>query len=134
MHEANSKAVGQEGLAVVRRWSGAFPESDVQGIAELFASDATFFGTNSKRLVTDPEGIKAYYERALLQNRPRGAELLEHSVVVLSSTVVLVTGLDLVTGVNNGQPYKSYGRVSFILSPKEGEWKIVHLHRSLLPE
>lgn len=120
-------------LDVVSRWTGAFPNADIDGIASLFAGDATFLGTTSRDLVANPEGIRDYFERALLQNRPRGARLREHSVVALSNEVVLVTGLDEVTGVKEGQTYSSPGRVTFVLALREGGWRIVHLHRSAVP-
>ena len=134
MKQLQREALAADGVNVVRQWGGAFPDADVDGIADLFAADATFFGTNGRKLVTEPEGIRSYFERALLQNRPRGAELLEHTAVVLSDTVVLVTGRDAVTGVKDGTPYRSEGRVSFILASRDGAWKIVHLHRSALPD
>jgi uncharacterized protein (TIGR02246 family) len=126
---------GPEGQAVeiVRRWANAFPEADVEGLVSLFAEDATFLGTTSGKLVVDIDGIRAYFGDALLQNRPRSAILLEHTVAAISDTVVVVAGLDEVTGVREGTPYSSFGRVTFVLERRKPGWKIVHLHRSALP-
>jgi hypothetical protein len=99
----------EEALQVLERWTKAFSESDVDGIVKLYAADTTFMGTGSKTLVTKTIEIQSYFEQALLQNRPRGAKLGDHSVVVLSDTVVLVTGMDTVTGVRDGQPYSNTG-------------------------
>jgi hypothetical protein len=65
------------------KWTKAFTESDVDGIVNLYAPDALFFGTGSKTLVAKPEDIRKYFEQALLSNRPRGATVGDHSVMVL---------------------------------------------------
>jgi uncharacterized protein (TIGR02246 family) len=123
----------EEALQVLERWTKAFSDSDVDGIVKLYAADTSFMGTGSKTLVTNTNEIRSYFEQALLQNRPRGARLGDHSVVVLSDTVVLVTGMDTVTGVRDGQPYSNSGRVTFVLAPRAGIWQIVHFHRSAMP-
>ena len=124
----------EEAQIVIDRWAKAFTDSDVDTIVGLYAPDALFFGTGSKTLVTQPEGIRKYFEGALLTNRPRGASLGEHSVMVLSDTAVAFTGLDRITGVRNGEPYAVTGRVSFVVAKRNDGWKIVHFHRSAMPQ
>jgi uncharacterized protein (TIGR02246 family) len=95
-----STAIGgpqEEALQVLEKWTKAFTDSDVDGIVKLYASDALFLGTSSKTVVVKSEEIRKYFERALLNNRPRGATLDTHSDTVLSDTVVVVTGLDTLT-------------------------------------
>ena len=58
-----------------KKWTKAFAASDVDGIVKLYAPDALFVGTASKAVVVKPEGIRNYFENALLNNRPRGATL-----------------------------------------------------------
>jgi hypothetical protein len=82
---------------------------------------------------TRPEGIRSYFENALLSNRPRTATLKEREVAVLSDTTVVVTGLDLVTGVRDGQTLSLPGRVTFVVSKRGPDWQIVHFHRSAVP-
>lgn len=120
-------------LEIVKRWAGAFPTADVEGLVGLFADDATFLGTTSGKLVTDTDGIRAYFLDALLRNRPRSAKLLDYTVTAIADDVVVVSGLDEVTGVKDGQPYSSFGRVTFVLERREAAWKIAHLHRSAMP-
>ena len=124
----------EEALQVLEKWSKAFPDSDVDAIVKLYAADTTFMGTGSKTLITKTSEIHSYFEQALLQNRPRGAKLGDHSVVVLSDTVVVVTGLDTVTGVRDGQPYSNAGRVTFVIAKRGSDWQIVHFHRSAMPK
>lgn len=123
----------EDALQVLEKWTQAFRNSDVDGIVSLYAPDALFIGTGSKAVVVKPEGIRQYFEQALLSNRPRGAELLSHSVMVLSDTAVAVTGLDRVSGVRDGKVYTADGRVTFIVANRGTGWQIVHFHRSAMP-
>ena len=123
----------EDALQVLENWTKAFSDSDVDGIVKLYAADTLFMGTGSKTLVTKSSEIRAYFEQALLNNRPRGATLGEHAVVVLSDTAVMVTGLDTVTGVRDGKPYSNNGRVTFVVAKRGAVWQIVHFHRSAMP-
>ena len=124
----------EEALQIVEKWTRAFTESDVDGIVKLYAPDALFFGTGSKTLVTKPEEIRKYFEQALLSNRPRGATVGDHSVMIVSDTAVVVTGLDTVTGVRDGNPFSANGRVTFVVAKRGSGWQIVHFHRSAMPK
>jgi uncharacterized protein (TIGR02246 family) len=120
-------------MQVVERWATAFNESNVDAIVSLYAPDASFFGTGSKTLVSTPEQIRSYFEAALQKDKPRGAELHAPSVQVISDDVVIVTGLDSVSGTKNGSVYHTEGRVSFVIEKRGADWQIVHFHRSAVP-
>lgn len=124
----------EEALQVLEKWTKAFTASDVEGIVKLYAPNALFLGTGSKTVVTKPEGIRKYFKRALLSNRPRGATLNTYSATVLSDSAVVVTGLDTVTGVRDGKPFSAKGRVTFVIGKRGSEWRIVHFHRSRMPK
>jgi len=123
----------EDALQVLEKWTKAFTDSDVDRIVKLYAPDALFLGTGSKTVVVNPEEIRKYFEQALLSNRPRGAALNSHSAMVLSDTVVVVTGLDTVTGVRDGKPVSANGRVTFVVAKRGADWQIVHFHRSAMP-
>jgi len=123
----------EDALQVLEKWTQAFTNSDVDGIVKLYAPDALFLGTGSKTVVVDPAGIRKYFEQALLNNRPRGAMLGSYSAMVLSDTVVVVAGLDTVTGVRDGKPFSGNGRVTFVVVKRGPDWQIVHFHRSAMP-
>jgi len=123
----------EDAIAVVQKWAEAFAASDVDAIVKLYAPDALFFGTGSKTLVTRPEDIRAYFEQALLSNRPRGATLGEHVIHMTSEATAVVTGLDRVTGTKDGKTYSADGRVTFVLEKRGPAWFIVHFHRSAIP-
>jgi uncharacterized protein (TIGR02246 family) len=124
-----------DALQVVAKWNKAFAEKDVDGIARLYAPDALFLGTSSKTVVVKPEGIRSYFAAALLNdNAPRISCCGDdYSVMPLSDTEVVITGLDTLTGVRNGQPFSARGRVTFIVAKRGSDWQIVHFHRSAMP-
>jgi uncharacterized protein (TIGR02246 family) len=123
----------EDALQVVEKWSKAFNNSDVDGITNLYAPDALFLGTGSKTVVTKPEGVHEYFEQ-LRADMPRGATLNNHETMTLSDAAVIVTGLDTVTRVHDGKPLTGRGRVTFIVAKRGSDWKIVHFHRSAMPE
>ncbi len=122
-----------DALAVLNKWSLAFAAADVDGIVKLYSPDALFLGTGSPSVVTQTEGIQEYFERALLNDRPRTARLKSYSALALSDSVVVFSGLDTITGTRNGKQMISNGRVTIVVAKREGEWKIVQFHRSRLP-
>jgi hypothetical protein len=65
----------ENALIVLEKWTKAFTDSDVDGIVKLYDPDALFLGTGSKTVAVKSEEIRAYFEQALLNNRPRGAAL-----------------------------------------------------------
>ena len=71
-----------EALQVAQRWTKAFTEADVEGILGLYEPDAPFMGTLSKTVVTTPEGVRKYFEAALLSDHPRTAKVLEQSTAM----------------------------------------------------
>jgi uncharacterized protein (TIGR02246 family) len=122
-----------DALQVVEKWAAAFRASDVDAIVSLYAPDALFLGTGSRTVVVDPSGIRQYFERALLTDRPRGATLDSRSVMVLFDGAVVITGLDNTTSVRDGKALSSPGRVTFVVAKRGADWKIVHFHRSGVP-
>ena len=60
----------EDALQVLEQWTTAFTDADVDGIVKLFAPDALFWGANSKTVVTTPEEIRQYFERARFEYLP----------------------------------------------------------------
>jgi uncharacterized protein (TIGR02246 family) len=133
LSSAATAAPKEDALLILEKWAKAFTDSDVDGIVKLHAPDALFMGTASKTVVVKTEGIRAYFENALLNNRPRGAKLTDYAVVVLSDTAVAVSGLDALTGVRDGKPFATTGRVTFVIAKRRADWQIVQFHRSPVP-
>jgi len=123
----------EDALQILEKWAKAFTDSDVDAIVKLHAPDALFMGTASKTVVAKTEGIRAYFENALLNNRPRGAKLTDYTAVALSDTAVAVSGLDMLTGVRDGKTFSTTGRVTFVVARRGTDWQIVQFHRSPVP-
>lgn len=123
----------EDALAVIDRWVQAFGASDVDAITALYAPDALFMGTGSRTVVTEPAGIRQYFEQALLTQRPRSAKVLESTVMVASDTVVIVNGLDVTYATRDGKTVENPGRFTFVVARRSGTWQIVHFHRSTVP-
>jgi len=131
----SSQADAAEGaLRVVVQWTQAFVRADVDTIAELHADDATFIGTTSTHLAADPMAIRAYFVKALHGLPPVRAELLEAQCQLLSPTVAVVSGLDVVGWNQQGHHITWPGRVTFVLRQDPPGWRIVHFHRSAMPQ
>lgn len=123
----------EDAMQVVQKWAAAFNASDVDAIVSLYAPDALFLGTGSRTVVLDSAGIRQYFERALLTDRPRGATLLSHTSRVLDDGAVVITGLDETTATREGKIISNPGRVTFVVARRGAEWKIIHFHRSGVP-
>lgn len=123
----------EEAVQVLGKWTKAFTESDVDGIVRLYASDAIFFGTGSKAVVTKSEEIRSYFETALLNNRPRSATMVDYSVIILSDSAVVISGIDTITGTKDGKTLSANGRTTFVIAKRDSGWRIVHFHRSAMP-
>ena len=123
----------EEALGILEQWTKAFSASDVDGIVKLYAPDALFVGTGSKSVVTKPEDIRKYFENALLNNKPRSANLESYEAMTLSDSTVIISGLDVVTGVTDGKTVSRPGRASFVVAKRGNGWQIVHFHRSAMP-
>jgi uncharacterized protein (TIGR02246 family) len=123
----------EEAFQVLEQWLTAFNASDVEGIVRLHASDALFLGTGSKTVVTRTEDIRAYFERALKSDLPRGAVFSDYSSRVLSDTAVLFTGLGASSRTKEGKTITAEGRATFVIAKGTEGWRIVHFHRSAMP-
>jgi uncharacterized protein (TIGR02246 family) len=123
----------EDAYQVVEKWSKAFTDADVEGIASLYAPDALMIGTFGKAVLTKPEQIRKYFDVALNADRPRTAKLNSSEALVVDANTVVIAGFDTITGVKDGQPTVALGRVTFVVAKRDSNWLIVHLHRSPLP-
>ena len=120
-------------LLVLAKWVQAFNSSDIDGIVSLYAPDALFIGTGSKEVGTNPEYFRTYFQ-SLKRDMPRGAKLESYSALELSSTVVLISGMDSVSGNKDGVLFHRPGRVSFVIVKRDDKWQIIQFHRSAMPQ
>ena len=118
---------------LVERWSSAFTQGDVNALMALFAPDAVFFGTSSKTIVADTDGIRNYFENSLLGSKRYVSVLTDIHVTILSDDAAIIAALNKITITENNHTDDLMGRLSIAARKREGLWKIEHFHRSALP-
>ena len=122
-----------DAVQVIERWAKAFTAADVETIVSLYAPDAVFMGTVSKTIVTTPEGIRKYFEVALLGKRRFVASFVQSSVTAVAETAFVITALDKLVVTTEGNTEEVFGRVTFVVAKRESNWKIISFHRSAMP-
>jgi hypothetical protein len=112
----------------------AFVSGNNDQVAGFFAPDALFYGTLSPVLVTTPEGVSQYFKAALSSPIPVKATSLSSSALVLSDSVVLISGSWQVEREIEGKtvvfgPY----RISAVMNKRGDRWMIAQFHNSPRP-
>lgn len=121
-------------LSAVQAWIDAVNRHDPGGTTAAFASDASFFGTTTKALVTSSEGIQQYFEEVFAKYAPLSVELGRVNVTELSPESAVVSGYDQWKVTVNGKSVETFGRLSIAVSLREGQWRMVSFHRSTMPD
>ena len=120
-------------LAVANAWVAAVNRQDLHGIVDNFASDASFFGTSTKTLISDAQGVRHYFTEVIQAYAPVMVELGQVTVTELSSVSAVITGFDRWKVTVNGSPVEAVGRISMAVAVRNGQWRIVSFHRSTMP-
>src|SRR5262249_3045964 len=116
----------------LRDFEGACRGRDFETGRRLFADDAVAFGT----WATAVSGL-SNIEREQWRNvwpRTRGFKFEEHPVTQMTGDAgwVAATWSSDATGPD-GRSFTRSGRATFVLSRRDGRWRCVHSHVSLLP-
>ena len=120
-------------LAVANAWVAAVNQQDLDGIVDNFASDASFFGTSTKTLISDAEGVRNYFAKVFQAYAPVMVELGQVTVTELSADSAVIAGFDRWKVTVNGSPVEAIGRISMTVAVRNGQWRIVSFHRSTMP-
>ncbi len=124
---------GAGALGTVQAWVDAINRNDLNGVVDNFASDASFFGTSTTAMVKSADGIRKYFEGVYAKFSPLSVELGEVNVSTLSADSAVVTGYDKWKVTVGGKPLEGVGRLSIAIALRDGKWKIVSFHRSMMP-
>jgi uncharacterized protein (TIGR02246 family) len=115
------------------KFNGAWATKDPAKVTALFTDDAVLLATVSNSPRLNHAQINDYFV-GFLKNNPVGT--IDSSTVKLGCNMAArlgtwtVTFTDATTGVKT--PVKA--RYSFIYAYDKGDWKIAHLHSSMMPE
>jgi uncharacterized protein (TIGR02246 family) len=115
-------------------WVDAVNQCDVDAVMQLFAADAIFYGTSTKALITSSEGIRHYFEQAFAQLQPLSMSIDNKKMLSVSDDLMLLACTDEWSVTLDGQQQIMFGRLVMTAAIKEGAWKIVSFHRSVMPE
>ena len=68
-------------LGVALAWVAAVNRQDIDGIVNSFATNPSFFGTTTKTLISDAEGIRQYFANVFQAYAPVKVELGQIRIV-----------------------------------------------------
>ena len=129
----SSNNVFAEGDQLLANWVAAVNRGDVDAVMQLFAADAIFYGTSTKTLITSSEGIRQYFEQAFAQLQPLAMAVTDKKIS-FTNDVMLLACTDEWSVTLDGQLQIMFGRLVMTAAIKQGAWKIVSFHRSVMPE
>ena len=122
------------GEQLFAHWVTAVNRCDVNAVMQLFAADAIFYGTSTKTLITSSDGIRQYFEQAFAQLQPLAMSIDNKKMLSVSDDVMLLACSDKWSVTLDGQQQVMFGRLVLTAGIKQGEWKIVSFHRSVMPD
>ena len=125
----------EEGLAVFDKFLASFTAANVDEVVDLFAPDALFWGTTMQDLATSPAGVRQYFSSmsTMKPNERRASALGISSTVVLSDSVVLVSGIWQIDQVVDGEATVRAFRISLAVVKRGDRWLIAQFHNSPRP-
>lgn len=129
----SSNNLFEDGDQLLANWVAAVNRCDVDAVMQLFAADAMFYGTSTKTLITSSEGIRQYFEQAFAQLQPLTMSIENKKMLSVSDDVMLLACSDKWSVTLDGQQQIMFGRLVMTAAIKQGAWKIVSFHRSVMP-
>jgi len=131
--EKAGKPSKKEVAALFDKWNATLQTGDAEKVADLYAKDAVLLPTLSPEVRTDRAGIVDYMEH-FLENKPRG-EKVKTVINVLDHNSAIDAGLYNfhITDPETGEKSVAEARYTYEYEKRNGEWKIVNHHSSVLP-
>lgn len=126
-------ATSQDIEARFTRFSEAWASGSPDRVVDLFSDEPVLLATVSNRPRTTPADVRDYFV-TFLANRPVGH--IDTSKVDIDCRTASRVGTWTVTLTDpaTGAVRDVKARYSFIYRFEDGEWKIAHLHSSMMPE
>ncbi len=114
------------------RFNAAWATLNPDQVTQLFTKDAVLLPTVSDIKRSDHAGIRDYFV-TFLQGRPVG-RVTESTIDIGCNKATRVGNWTVtLTDAATGQTSDVKARFSFVYRYEQGDWKIDHLHSSLLP-
>ena len=114
-------------------FNNAWASKNPDAVTALFDDDAVLLATVANVPRTDAAGIRDYFVK-FLKNSPVGR--IDSSTIKSGCNWALRAGTWTVslTDANTGAKNDVRARYSFLYGFEDGQWKIEHLHSSVMPE
>jgi len=112
-------------------WNNALQTGDAKKVAAMYAEDAVLLPTVSNLPRTTPAEIEDYFEH-FLQKKPYG--IIKQRNIKQGCNKLTDAGIYDFEGVSDGRKEVVPARYTFVYEYRNGEWKIVHHHSSMMPE
>lgn len=122
----------QQVEAQFARFNDAWATKDPAKVTSLFSKDAVLLATVSNRPRTDHAQINDYFV-GFLKGSPVGTINTSTTSIGCNIAHRVGTWTVAMTGAN-GARSDVKARYSFIYTWENGDWKIAHLHSSMMPE
>jgi len=126
----------EDALATYEKFFEYFRTDNHDQLITLFSPDALFIGTISPALVTEREGVRAYFVKALSGERGSvEARLFDITATSLSDQVVLVTAAWQSERTRDGvMTTNGPSRNTAVMHKRGDRWFIVQFHNSWKPK
>ena len=123
-------------IDTVTSWMDSCSKLDIEGMVSTYSDEASSFLTTHRELVMGKEGIKDYLAKSTSKMEPSSmnCQFTPYAKTFISDRHAVIAGWDKITGTINKEPFINEGRLSFILTKDNDGWKIIHFHRSGLPQ
>lgn len=115
------------------RFNAAWATKDPAKVTQLFTKDAVLLATVSNTPRTTPAAINDYFV-SFLKGSPVGTINSSTVKIDCHSAARLGTWTVSLTNAETGAKTDVKARYSFIYRYVDGDWKIDHLHSSMMPE
>jgi uncharacterized protein (TIGR02246 family) len=124
----------EDAQAVFDRFLTAFTAADVEAVVGVFWPDALFWGTTAPDLATTPESLRKYFNPiGNMKPNDLKATSLETTVLAVSDSVVLISGLWQLERLVDGKTTLTPLRVSLVVTKRGDAWRIAQFHNSVRP-
>ena len=123
------KMTDSEILQLLEDWTSALGSGDLEGISALYSEDAVLVPTVSNQIRGDPPAIREYFA-GFLAKQPT-ATINEVLTRTLTSDLASAVGAYTIT-LGDGSALRA--RFSYLFRRRNGGWRILEHHSSLMPE
>ncbi|MEU8764592.1 SgcJ/EcaC family oxidoreductase [Streptomyces sp. NPDC048659] len=132
--EAGSRPSERQIAGLFDQWNRSLQTGDPKKVADRYASDAVLLPTVSNQVRSDRAEIVDYFEH-FLQKKPFGKKV-ETIVEVLDNNTAIDTGVYefTLTDPKTGQKSTVAARYTYVYEKRDGDWRIVNHHSSMMPE